>query len=387
MSRIVFLLGVSAGGCGSPGPLQNASLTAGAGQSGASQEPATSGQAGIGGSAVAGSTQPAVEPFGGAVSEQSFPNEYFAQVWGTDSELWILGRPGQAPDPNAMQPVETCSPARFDATSILRRKTDGDFALVDQPATTFLTSLHGSSASDVWLVGLGGAVFQFDGAAWHAHDIRKAEGLAFDEVPCWELSLQAVFARSPTDVWVVGGIFSSTLGPGLILHYDGRTWKRHAVGAPDGLFDVWAASDSDVWVVGASGLAYHYDGSTWQRVNAATENYLFSVLGTSQDDVWAVGNTSVATHFDGSGWRLIDPGADFSTSSALAGNSQGGVWALTTTGVTGAGDSWRQSLTHWDGNVWTAVSSTTDRKQMLNDLYMTPSGQLWGVGGSVIQFR
>lgn len=335
---------------------------------------------------------PAVQPvFAAKVSEQSFPGERFHQVWGTDEELWVLGAiepegPSNA-SANPPTPLLTCGTNRDDTTNVLRRKTTGDFERFEQPSTTALTGLHGSSTSDVWMVGLGGAVYQYDGASWRSHDIRAAQGLAFNEVPCWELSLSAVFAQSPSDVWIVGYVYESTLGPGLILHYDGQGWTRHAVDAPDGLIDVWAASASDVWTVGASGIAYHYDGTSWQRVGVGTEHYLFSVLGTGTNDLWAVGNVSTALHFDGSAWTAVEPFVGYSTSRALAGNLKGGMWLLNTTGETAEQDAWRQSLKRWDGAKWQAVSQTADRKLELQDLHLLPSGELWGVGRSIIRFK
>jgi hypothetical protein len=325
--------------------------------------------------------------FDAAPSVQSIPGESFHQVWGTTGDLWILGTTDEQPTPMGPKTGDLyCGADRYVASNVLRRKTSAGFEPVDQPSSTTLTSLHGSGATDVWMVGLGGAVFQFDGDGWHSHDIRQAEGLAYEEVVCSELSLLSVFARNPSDVWIVGYIYSSQLGPGLILHYDGEHWQRHAVDAPDGFFDVWASSASNAWAVGSSGLVYHYDGAAWRRTDAGTDMYLFSVLGTAADDVWAVGNQSVTTHFDGMAWQLTDPGQGYSSSRALASNGQG-LWKLVTSGDTLEPSDWRQSVSQWDGLAWSDAFSTTDQQQELRDLYVTPEGQLWGVGRNVVRFR
>jgi hypothetical protein len=313
--------------------------------------------------------------------------EIYQRVWGTDDELWILGR-SDPPQPTTLHPIASCGPGRWNASMVLKHKTaGGDFVLVDQPATTFVSDLHGSSATDVWMVSFGGQAYQYDGHAWRTHDLRQAEGLAWEDDDCGELSSWAIFARSPNDVWIAGFIYPSKAGPGLILHYDGTGWRRHAVDALDGFFDIWAASASDVWAVGSSGLAYHYDGTSWTNVNAATNMYLFSVLGTTKDDVWAAGNTSVTAHFDGTGWQLMDPGQDDSTTRALAGGPDRGIWALRTTGDTPKKDQWRQAVVRWDGQAWREEVATTDPARELQDLFMTPGGQLWGVGRDVIRLR
>lgn len=333
--------------------------------------------------------EPAAASFDNALSEESFPGERFYQVWGTDEELWLLGSlvPPPVAAPTAPAGPLNCGPDRFRADTLLRRRTTAGFELMPSPATTSLTAIHGTSGDNVWLVGLAGAVFQFDGAVWHEHDIRGAEGLAFSEEPCWELSLHSVFALSSTDVWVVGYINPHQLGGGLILHYDGVGWKRHLDDIPDSLFDVSATSPSDVWAVGSSGLLYHFDGSSWQRVNGATDQYLFSVHGVAADEVWAVGNGSVATRFDGSTWTLVTPNIGYSESHSLAGTPGQGIFALNVSSDAPDGSNWRQDVQRFDGSGWQQLSHTTERKDALEDLFMTPSGQLWGVGARVIRFR
>ncbi len=310
----------------------------------------------------------------------------FSHVWGTDSELWILGKAYPAPP---VPPTAKCGFGRGEVSSILRRKTTGAFELVDHPPMTDITSMRGTSSSDVWLVGLGGGVYQFDGRAWHSHDVRPAVGPEFKEEACWELSLHSVFPRSPNDVWVVGFVYPDSTGPGsgLILHYDGKSWKRHTVLRSDGLFGVWAAGAADVWVVGASGRLYHYDGRGWLPENAATDQYLRSVLGSGASDIWAVGSMAVATHFDGARWKLIASSQPPWTISSLAGSRSAGFWALMMPVHPDQNPWGGQSLIHWDGEAWRAMSHTADKQQALADLYMTPAGQLWGVGAQIVRFR
>ncbi|HKY40493.1 MAG TPA: hypothetical protein VJN18_31380 [Polyangiaceae bacterium] len=324
--------------------------------------------------------------FAGALSHETIPGEVFSHVWGTDSELWILGK--RHPRPPA-QPTAKCGFGRGEVSSVLRRRTTGAFELVDHPPMTDITSMRGTSSSDLWLVGLGGGVYQFDGRVWHQHDIRPAVGPEFKEEACWELSLHSVFPRSPDDVWIVGYVYPDTTGTGagLVLHYDGKGWKRHVILHSVGLFGVWAAGVADVWVVGESGRLFHYDGRSWLPENAATDQYLRSVLGTGASDIWAVGNMAVATHFDGTSWKLRAANQLHWTMGSLAGSANGGFWALMTATFPDRIPWGGQSLIHWDGSAWRAMSHTTDKHQAMADLYMTPGGQLWAVGAHVIRFR
>jgi hypothetical protein len=325
----------------------------------------------------------------GAVDTEHFEGETFTHIWGTDDELWILGTPVSAPaDAGPIGPGLECGPERFHgATNIVRRRRAETWERLEVPTDVELLSLHGSSASDVWAVGPDATVLQFDGESWRTHDVRSARDLALEaEEPCSEVSLHGVFALGPTDVWVVGYIFPSPSGAGLILHFDGQSWARHPIDAPDTLFAVWASSATDVWTVGASGLVYRWNGTRWERNRPDTEHYLTTVFGLSADDVWAAGNTGVAVHFDGAAWTLKTSSEANASRSALTGNAELGLHALHTV-FDASSALQRQSVVRWTGSEWQEQSFTIEVDALLGDLWVTPDSQLWGVGRSVIRFR
>ncbi len=68
----------------------------------------------------------------------------------------------------------------------------------------------------------------------------------------------SVWGSSATDVFAVG------LG-GRILHYDGNTWSAQASGRAVWLKGVWGSSATDVFAVGEDSTILHYDGSDWRR--------------------------------------------------------------------------------------------------------------------------
>lgn len=325
----------------------------------------------------------------GAISVDRIEGEVFRQIWGTSDQLWILGGP-RSPEPVAVESavgIQPCpSPNRLPVDNILRRSALDGWEAIQVPESAALTSLHGSDGN-VWMVGLDGSALSFDGATWTDHDVRAASGLEFQEArePCAEISLHSVFARAPDDVWAVGYIFPSALGPGLILHFDGAAWRRDAIDAPDGLFDIWASSASDAWAVGSSGLVFHFDGERWQRKDGKTPHYLFSVLGTAAGDVWATGNTAVTTRFDGNEWALVEAGKSDASRRALAGNARDGLWALESTSDP-SGEP-RQSLVHWDGAAWREATSSAREAAGMGDVWLTPDGQLWGAGEAIVRFR
>ena len=54
---------------------------------------------------------------------------------------------------------------------------------------------------------------------------------------------------------------------------------------------LWARSPSDGWLVGATGFAARFDGTTWQRVDTGTKAALHGVVGTEDGTVWGAGST------------------------------------------------------------------------------------------------
>jgi hypothetical protein len=315
--------------------------------------------------------------------------EAFSQIWGSSDDLWVVGGPvlpSGVQSAEQVPAIQYCGPGRWDARVVVRRNTGDGWRDMHVPATTSLTSLHGSDASNVWAVGLDGAAVQFDGNGWVEHDVRKAAGLELDgDAQCSELSLHSVFALGANDVWAVGFISPSVLGPGLILHYDGATWTRQPTGAGDGFFGVWAESESDAWAVGSSGLSYHFDGTSWKPADAKTSQYLYSVWGTSAGDVWATGNLAVTTRFNGNEWAVLQPERDYEATRSLTGSAATGLWALTTRNTTKGWSS--QALLHWADGSWQERASFTEANDALGDLWVTPEGEVWGVGRNIVQFR
>jgi len=69
-----------------------------------------------------------------------------------------------------------------------------------------LLGLWGSDASDLWAVGLSGALIHGDGQAWSsATDVTR-------------LDLWSISGTAADDVWTVGA-------KGTILHWNGTSWR------------------------------------------------------------------------------------------------------------------------------------------------------------------
>ncbi|MGB2854970.1 MAG: hypothetical protein WBC55_11065, partial [Dehalococcoidia bacterium] len=107
--------------------------------------------------------------------------------------------------------------------------------------------------------------------------------------------LMGVWGSSPSDVFAVGY-------GGAILHYDGNSWSPMSSGTTLGLLGVWGSSSTDVFAVGNNGTILHYDGSSWSKMSTGTTNALWDVWGNSSTDVFIVGDGGAILHYDGSSW-------------------------------------------------------------------------------------
>lgn len=201
----------------------------------------------------------------------------------------------------------------------------------------WLFGIWGSSASNIWAVGYaaGGtpAIVHYDGANWSSVPS-----------PTTEFQYTSVSGTSASDVWVAGA-------GGLMSHYDGTSWSIFTPGTGQALLAVWASSPSDVWVVGFEGT-FHYNGTSWAPVTNMSGDFV-GLSGTSQSDVWAVGRPG-PSHYDGTSWS----GA---TQESAFPEIPFGVWASSRTdawavGVNLASAGYVSKIAHYNGMTWSDVA-------------------------------
>jgi hypothetical protein len=152
-----------------------------------------------------------------------------------------------------------------------------------------LLSIHGASATDVWVVGEAGEAIHSDGTTW----TRMPTGAA--------AALNAV--------WVQGASLAFAVGDsGTIMRWDGATWTPSDSGTAVSLKAVWGSGPSDVWAAGAGGTLLRFDGTRWNSVASGVTVTLHGLWGLSAKDVWATGEGGTLLHFDGTRWSAEDTG-------------------------------------------------------------------------------
>lgn len=215
--------------------------------------------------------------------------------------------------------------------------------------------------------------------------------------------LDAVSARSASDVWAVGNTDQDT----LILHWNGTRWSRFASPSPgtnDKLTGVSAVSAADVWAVGyyevpcdfgarQKTLILHWNGASWSQVpspNPGTcDNELDAVSADSATDAWAVGfyatpgDRSLILHWDGTAWSRVR-----SPNATGFDNVLNGVSAVSATDAWAVGVIFHNAACfctvalHWDGVSWSRVPSPSPGSvaSQLNGVSADSATDAWAVG-------
>ena len=151
--------------------------------------------------------------------------------------------------------------------------------------------------------------FHWDGTSWaQAAALPPPHG-----VPASQLGGPfSLSAPSATDLWTVGGQFTSTGVKNLAWHRNGTRWtvKDTSLVTPDGsgLIGVTAISPANVWAVGFTNtgpadqndqapVSVHWNGTTWTRVATPDpigptggSTVLVAVSNAGPASVWAVGH-------------------------------------------------------------------------------------------------
>jgi len=272
-------------------------------------------------------------------------------------------------------------------------------------------SLNGVAAlseNDIWVIGDNPirrpprpqALFKhWNGSQWVIYPDPASETQT--------VSLHAIAAASPNDVWAVGEVEGS-LQP-LIQHWNGSRWSvvpSPRIGDESHLVAITAISANDAWAVGyyspnlnlTSGwtLIEHWNGSRWSMIPSPHPggiNGLTKVEAISPNNVWAVGNyndshiQALILHWDGLLWSIVKSpnlctGVQLSSVTVVSAND---IWAagLLWKGTQGQNVAWLCFL-HWNGLQWSVVERSITSPGLgnifLTDVAALSANDVWAVG-------
>jgi hypothetical protein len=261
------------------------------------------------------------------------PNQVFiSSVWGTSpTDVWVTG--------------QADSFARNDLVNAIR--WDGA-KLTEYEAHAFsVERIFGLDTTHRWVVGVSGTIAAWDAAANKFRQMstttQTSTTLGGDFNDLW--------GTSATDLWAVGSGLGSRA---RLIHWDGVDWgaaDAPAVANSAVLYAIWGTSAADIWAVG-DGVFHKAAATTWEKVavELPVNTSVTDVCGTSPDDVWLVGDRSAVRHKQGATWAAVDIGAPEGTrltSCAAHGND---VWIAGD--LIGGADGGGGAVFHWNGSRW-----------------------------------
>lgn len=280
-----------------------------------------------------------------------------------------------------------------------------------------LNAVAAVSATDVWALGSYGYSTSAPSAQWFKALAEHWDGSSWQQVAMptppnsSEVHLDSASVVSSSDIWAVGSW--ADFGPGdglapLIEHWDGSAWSivpSPVLPAPvpnqsAKLYGVSAVSANDVWAVGYIGtgtqrnLILHWDGRSWKRVPAPRNgslSVLSGVTAVSASKVWAVGTfhfkhlghlvtQAFALRWNGKVWQKM-PNIQAGNLLAVTGSTNN-IWAVG--GWNNRGGPGRTLIEHWNGRHWKNFPGRTGYpesiRQPLTGVAMLPGNELWAVG-------
>ncbi len=140
---------------------------------------------------------------------------------------------------------------------------------------SFASAVSSASPSDIWAWGYDQATsryvtLHYDGRSW-----RKIPLPASLAPPGVTTTGDQVLAESPSDAWASVGAYSAgSVGPVILLHWNGQRWRRVTGKLPAGALTGPIAPDGDggLWLAAktTAGVAYfaHYQAGKWTRTLA-----------------------------------------------------------------------------------------------------------------------
>jgi hypothetical protein len=171
-----------------------------------------------------------------------------------------------------------------DAGTVLYSSDGGTWADSGSFPTT-LTSIWGTSDSEVWLVGGDNYIREWTGSAWSI-PMESFSDTANNE-------LTAVWGTSQDNVWAVSN--------NQILEWMGASWVAAPTTMGYSLTSLWGSSATDVWAAGYGEIA-HLVGTQWSSVDVpslpdgASSTSLTGIWGSGPNDIWAVSGGGYILH-------------------------------------------------------------------------------------------
>ncbi|MFC5744886.1 hypothetical protein [Actinomadura rugatobispora] len=246
-------------------------------------------------------------------------------------------------------------------TRLLRWTTSG-WATQTSPADFIPTDIAVGNANRAWVVGY--SLTGMTGLYWN--------GTTWTKVPYPLVGLPTQVSAAPDGTaYSVAGVDAAAGGLSAIMRWNGTAWVDTSVPLPpsSAITAVDVRSANDVWLAGTTsngtavtGLVMHYDGTSWKRHDLpgnmgvpAYQGTLHRIVALSPTNVYALRVrqnaqvTNALLHWNGTSWRTIDTPLN-AAGIGLSPDGSGGVVMLPITTGT------RTQYMHYDGSTWTTLN-------------------------------
>ena len=256
-------------------------------------------------------------------------------------------------------------------------------------------SVHGTSPTNVWAVGTGGAAAQRTGGGWSL--VPTGETTLIGQVHTTSTSVAMAALGGSRDTFIL---------------WDGAAWSDIGDAGLLNVVSVWGSSDTSYWVGGRGGgtgpvsgpAVRFWDGAAFSSCGTCNittgGDDVIAISGSSATDVWALVSadnvfTAGATlnikvwHYDGVAWSLVFVTPQIVLDSAGGGSEPASsphnwihVVSPTVAWFTGGAG----TLYEWDGVTWSTVSSPTTLH--IHGMDGPAATDAWAVGnGGVVIHR
>lgn len=240
---------------------------------------------------------------------------------------------------------------------------------------------------DVWVAGVQNydleeasgtpAVGHWNGSSWRVYVFPVADNIS---------NVTGLSAAAPDDVWVTYNDVSTK----RIYHFDGTYWTRKATRGSGKKFGDIAAVPGHAWTLATDHSVATYNGSTWTSKKLVDSGTLDHLEARTSKDVWAFGNAveappghvpttyqPLAMHWNGSGWTRTK------TTSAVK------DCAFTDVATVGAHEAWAKcvgfdktqetswwDVLRWDGKTWSKAFGPVEGESS-SGLAANAAGEVW----------
>jgi hypothetical protein len=220
------------------------------------------------------------------------------------------------------------------------------------PKIGYVGGYCGDLGGGSWIVGDAGTAVFLD---------RTFRAQEFPRIT--DATLRAVSGSREDFVYAVGD-------RGVIVKWDGATWKTEASGTDVNLCAVDVGPTGVAWAVGEQGICVRNEGDGWTQITTPVKTTLRGVRAVGARTAYAVGDHGCVVRFHEGCWRKEDSGVTSDLFAVAGAGERGPVWAF---GAKGA-------IIERAHGKWRAHESSVAESNTLRCAVIAPDGALW-VGG------